>query len=86
MRLAPVPMRYAADPAEGVRLAVESSRTTHAAAEAVEAIVRLPLAIPGADGTAREPSSLPVSASPATSSAASLWTGAASPLATARFG
>jgi ADP-ribosylglycohydrolase len=37
MRLAPVPMRYAVDPAEAVRLAVESSRTTHAAAEAVDA-------------------------------------------------
>jgi ADP-ribosyl-[dinitrogen reductase] hydrolase len=37
MRLAPVPLRYAQDPAESVRLAGESSRTTHGAAEAVDA-------------------------------------------------
>ena len=37
MRLAPVPLRYAHDPAEAVRLAGESSRTTHGAAEAVDA-------------------------------------------------
>jgi ADP-ribosyl-[dinitrogen reductase] hydrolase len=37
MRLAPVPLRYALEPAEAVRLAAESSRTTHAASEAVDA-------------------------------------------------
>jgi len=37
MRLVPVPLRYAHDAAEAVRLAAESSRTTHAAAEAVDA-------------------------------------------------
>lgn len=37
MRLAPVPLRYAADPAEAVRLSAESSRTTHGAADAVDA-------------------------------------------------
>lgn len=37
MRLAPVPLRYAPRPAEAVRLAGESSRTTHGAAEAVDA-------------------------------------------------
>ncbi|HWG83944.1 MAG TPA: ADP-ribosylglycohydrolase family protein [Deinococcales bacterium] len=36
MRLAPVPLRYAATPAEAVRLAGESSRTTHGAATAVD--------------------------------------------------
>lgn len=37
MRLAPVPMRYAADPAEAVRRSGESSRTTHAARTCVDA-------------------------------------------------
>ena len=37
MRLAPVPMRYAADPATAVRWCGESSRTTHGAREAVDA-------------------------------------------------
>ena len=37
MRLAPVPLRYARNPVEAVRLAGESSRTTHGAAEAVDA-------------------------------------------------
>jgi ADP-ribosylglycohydrolase len=37
MRLAPVPLRYAHEPAAAVRLAAESSRTTHAASEAVDA-------------------------------------------------
>lgn len=37
MRLAPVPMRYAGDPAEAIRKAGDSSRTTHQAAEAVDA-------------------------------------------------
>jgi ADP-ribosylglycohydrolase len=37
MRLAPVPMRYAANPAAAVRWSGESSRTTHGAREAVDA-------------------------------------------------
>lgn len=37
MRLAPVALRYAPDPAQAVHLAAESSRTTHGAAEAVDA-------------------------------------------------
>jgi ADP-ribosyl-[dinitrogen reductase] hydrolase len=37
MRLAPVPLAFAADPARAVALAADSSRTTHAAAEAVDA-------------------------------------------------
>ena len=37
MRLAPVPVAYRADPAEAVRLSGESSRTTHGAAECVDA-------------------------------------------------
>lgn len=37
MRLAPVPVAYANDPAEALRLAGESSRTTHGAAECVAA-------------------------------------------------
>jgi ADP-ribosyl-[dinitrogen reductase] hydrolase len=37
MRLAPVPIAYDNRPAEAVRLAGESSRTTHGAAEAVDA-------------------------------------------------
>lgn len=37
MRLAPVPMAYCDDPAEAVRLAAESSRTTHGAPECVSA-------------------------------------------------
>jgi ADP-ribosyl-[dinitrogen reductase] hydrolase len=37
MRLAPVPLRYAMDAKEAVYLAAESSRTTHAAPEAVDA-------------------------------------------------
>jgi ADP-ribosylglycohydrolase len=37
MRLAPVPMRYATDPAAAVRISAESSRTTHGAREAVDA-------------------------------------------------
>ena len=37
MRLAPVPMRYATDPAAAVRWSAESSRTTHGAREAVDA-------------------------------------------------
>jgi ADP-ribosyl-[dinitrogen reductase] hydrolase len=37
MRLAPVALRYARQPADAVRLAARSSRTTHGAAEAVDA-------------------------------------------------
>ena len=37
MRLAPIPIRYAADPREAVARAAESSRTTHGAVEAVDA-------------------------------------------------
>jgi ADP-ribosylglycohydrolase len=37
MRLAPIAIAYAHDPAEAVRLAGESSRTTHGACEAVDA-------------------------------------------------
>lgn len=37
MRLAPVPLAFAANPSEAVRLAGEMSRTTHGAAEAVDA-------------------------------------------------
>jgi ADP-ribosylglycohydrolase len=37
MRLAPVPMFHAADPALAVQAAADSSRTTHGAAEAVDA-------------------------------------------------
>jgi ADP-ribosylglycohydrolase len=37
MRLAPVPLRYASDVAEAIHRAAESSRTTHAAPEAVDA-------------------------------------------------
>ena len=37
MRLAPVPLRYAADPARAIELSGESSRTTHGAATCVDA-------------------------------------------------
>jgi ADP-ribosylglycohydrolase len=37
MRLAPVAMRFVGDPAQAVRYAADSSRTTHAAREAVDA-------------------------------------------------
>jgi ADP-ribosylglycohydrolase len=37
MRLAPAPLAFASDPAEAIRLAGDSSRTTHAAAECVDA-------------------------------------------------
>ena len=37
MRLAPVPLRYAQDPFDAVRFSAASSRTTHAAPEAVDA-------------------------------------------------
>ncbi|MBX9627500.1 MAG: ADP-ribosylglycohydrolase family protein [Gemmataceae bacterium] len=37
MRLAPAPLAFAADPERAVRVAADSSRTTHAAAECVDA-------------------------------------------------
>jgi ADP-ribosyl-[dinitrogen reductase] hydrolase len=37
MRLAPIPMAYASDPAQAVASAADMSRTTHGAAEAVDA-------------------------------------------------
>ncbi len=37
MRLAPVPMYFASNPAEAIRMAADSSRTTHGAQEAVDA-------------------------------------------------
>jgi ADP-ribosylglycohydrolase len=37
MRLAPIALRYAADPAAAVRFAAEMSKTTHAANEAIDA-------------------------------------------------
>ena len=37
MRLAPVPMYFAADPVEAIALSADSSRTTHGALEAVDA-------------------------------------------------
>jgi ADP-ribosyl-[dinitrogen reductase] hydrolase len=37
MRLAPAPLTFANDPAEAIRLAGESSRTTHAAPECIDA-------------------------------------------------
>jgi ADP-ribosylglycohydrolase/protein-tyrosine phosphatase len=48
MRLAPVPLRYASHPATAVRLAASSSRTTHAAREAVDACRYLAALIVGA--------------------------------------
>ena len=38
MRLAPVPMFFAADAVEAIAMAAESSRTTHGAREAVDAL------------------------------------------------
>jgi ADP-ribosylglycohydrolase len=48
MRLAPVPMFYAGDPAEAIAKAAESSRTTHAAANCVDACRCLAAIIVGA--------------------------------------
>src|SRR3569833_728828 len=42
MRLAPVPMFFHTEPAEGVRWSGESSRTTHAAPECIESCQLLP--------------------------------------------
>lgn len=50
MRLAPVPLRYAPDAAEAVRLAAESSKTTHGTAEAVDACRYFAALIVGALG------------------------------------
>jgi ADP-ribosylglycohydrolase len=55
MRLAPVPLRYAADIAEAVERAGESSRTTHGAATAVDACSYFGALIAGAvRGVAKE--------------------------------
>lgn len=73
MRLAPVPMAFRADPAEAVRLAGESSRTTHGAATCVDACRYYAGLIVGAlSGAARDellaPSYSPIHG---------LWTGSA---------
>lgn len=52
MRLAPVPLFFASDPLEAVRYAGESSRTTHAAREAVDACRYMAALIVGALGGA----------------------------------
>jgi ADP-ribosyl-[dinitrogen reductase] hydrolase len=55
MRLAPVPVAFAADPAEAVRLAGESSRTTHALPVCVDACRYLGALLVGAvRGATRE--------------------------------
>jgi len=55
MRLAPVPMYYAADPSKAAEMAAQSSRTTHGAAEAVDACRLFSLMIVGAlTGAPRE--------------------------------
>jgi ADP-ribosylglycohydrolase len=55
MRFAPVPLRFAFDAALAVRLAGESSRTTHGAAEAVDACRYFAALILGAlDGRSKE--------------------------------
>jgi ADP-ribosylglycohydrolase len=55
MRLAPVPLFFADDPVEAVTRAGESSRTTHGAAEAVDACRYLAALIVGAlGGTAKQ--------------------------------
>lgn len=48
MRLAPVPLRYAANPRLAISLAADSSRTTHAAAETVDGCRYLAALIIGA--------------------------------------
>jgi ADP-ribosyl-[dinitrogen reductase] hydrolase len=52
MRLAPVPMRYAATPVRAIALAADSSRTTHGALVAVDACRYLAALIVGALGGA----------------------------------
>lgn len=55
MRLAPVPMFYAADPAQAIYLSGQSSRTTHGAATAVDACYYFGGLLVGAlKGTAKE--------------------------------
>ncbi len=55
MRLAPVPMAYARYPAKAIRMAAESSRTTHGAATAVDACRYLAAVIVGAlSGVSKE--------------------------------
>jgi ADP-ribosylglycohydrolase len=55
MRLAPVPMRYAATPRRAIDLAADSSRTTHAAIVAVDACRYLAALTVGAlDGATKE--------------------------------
>ena len=55
MRLAPIPLFFAADPAEAIRRAAESSRTTHGATTAVDACRYLACLIIGAlDGLSKE--------------------------------
>ena len=48
MRLAPVPMFFAREPAQAIRMAAESSRTTHGASTAVDACRYLAALIVGA--------------------------------------
>jgi ADP-ribosyl-[dinitrogen reductase] hydrolase len=48
MRLAPVPLFFAARPAEAIQRAADSSRTTHAAAEAIDACRYLAALLVGA--------------------------------------
>jgi ADP-ribosylglycohydrolase len=55
MRLAPVPLFFAADPAEAVKYSGESSRTTHGAATAIDACRYLGGLVVGAlKGTAKD--------------------------------
>ncbi len=55
MRLAPVPLYFARDPSAAVTRAADSSRTTHGAAEAVDACRYLAALIVGAlDGASRD--------------------------------
>lgn len=55
MRLAPVPLRYAATPSRAIELAADSSRTTHGATVAVDACRYLAALIVGAlDGATKE--------------------------------
>jgi ADP-ribosyl-[dinitrogen reductase] hydrolase len=52
MRLAPVPLFFAGKPAEAIERAADSSRTTHGAAEAVDACCYLAALLVGAVGGA----------------------------------
>ncbi len=73
MRLAPVPMAFRVDPAEAVRLAGESSRTTHGAATCVDACRYYAGLIVGAMSGAAKDELLAPSYSPIRG----LWAGAA---------